>query len=401
MEEEATQPGTFSSFALHAPFAPFAPAPCSSTPLIHVIPPSYEVSATDIDDLEATQLIVDPRRLGMGGSGLNDEDLADICCILHPASLPAYRAAAHIHEDTPQYTISTESDNVQIRERHNGNFEDCETFDLAAAGLKPCDIALRLSANLKDPLGGFHFGRNKQRCDFLIGRDEKSRRVSNIHFRIYINEYGIIMLEDQSTNGTAVDGTLLRGKEKENGHDYRHTLEQGSVIMVIMMPPEVDYRFYVRIPHRDEEAELAYQRNLTAYFLRLNNIKQENAARLAATNAGVEFKRDPVCGSNEYFGAFTDTMQPNLFPTTGPGTPNPSSLSSGRHIREWRGGAKYNKVGYIGKGAFAVVYKLTAKFDGVPYAAKELEKRRFMKNGVLDQKVDMEMKIMRSIKHVS
>jgi hypothetical protein len=269
MDEEATQPGTFSSFALHAPFAPFAPAPCASTPFIHVIPPSFEASATDIDDLEATQLIVDPRRLGMGGSGLNDEDLADICCILHPASLPAYRAAAHIHEDTPQYTISTESDNVQIRERHNGNFEDCETFDLAAAGLKPCDIALRLSANLKDPLGGFHFGRNKQRCDFLIGRDEKSRRVSNIHFRIYINEYGIIMLEDQSTNGTAVDGTLLRGKEKENGHDYRHTLEQGSVIMVIMMPPEVDYRFYVRIPHRDEEAELAYQRNLTAYFLRL------------------------------------------------------------------------------------------------------------------------------------
>jgi serine/threonine protein kinase len=94
-------------------------------------------------------------------------------------------------------------------------------------------------------------------------------------------------------------------------------------------------------------------------------------------------------------------MQPNLFPTTSPGTLNPSSLSSGRNIREWRGGAKYNKVGYIGKGAFAVVYKLTAKFDGVPYAAKELEKRRFMKNGVLDQKVDMEMKIMRSIKHVS
>ena len=72
----------------------------------------------------------------------------------------------------------------------------------------------------------------------------------------------------------------------------------------------------------------------------------------------------------------------------------------GRYVREWRGGSKYNKVATIGKGAFAVVYKMTAKFDGVPYAAKELEKRRFMKNGILDQKVDNEMKIMQRIKHV-
>jgi hypothetical protein len=43
---------------------------------------------------------------------------------------------------------------------------------------------------------------------------------------------------------------------------------------------------------------------------------------------------------------------------------------------------------------------MTAKYDGVPYAAKELEKRRFMKNGVLGQKVDNEMKIMQKIKHV-
>lgn len=72
----------------------------------------------------------------------------------------------------------------------------------------------------------------------------------------------------------------------------------------------------------------------------------------------------------------------------------------GRYVKEWRGGLKYNKVGTIGKGAFATVYKMTAKFDGVPYAAKELEKRRFMKNGILDQKVDNEMKIMQRIKHV-
>ena len=68
---------------------------------------------------------------------------------------------------------------------------------------------------------------------------------------------------------------------------------------------------------------------------------------------------------------------------------------------EWTGSGKYNRVGTIGKGAFAVVYKVTAKYDGKPYAAKELDKRRFMKNGVLDQKVETEMKIMQRVQHVS
>ena len=54
----------------------------------------------------------------------------------------------------------------------------------------------------------------------------------------------------------------------------------------------------------------------------------------------------------------------------------------------------------IGRGAFATVTKVTLRLTGQPYAAKELDKRKFMKNGVLDQKVENEMKIMRQIKHV-
>ena len=69
--------------------------------------------------------------------------------------------------------------------------------------------------------------------------------------------------------------------------------------------------------------------------------------------------------------------------------------------KAWNGSDKYNRVGEIGKGAFATVYKVTSKFDGLPYAAKELDKRKFMKNGVLDQKVENEMKIMQKIQHVS
>ena len=72
-----------------------------------------------------------------------------------------------------------------------------------------------------------------------------------------------------------------------------------------------------------------------------------------------------------------------------------------RLVKEWRGGPKYNRVGNVGKGAFASVYLVATKFEGTLFAAKEVEKRRFMKNGILDQKVDMEMKIMRKIQHVS
>lgn len=56
-------------------------------------------------------------------------------------------------------------------------------------------------------------------------------------------------------------------------------------------------------------------------------------------------------------------------------------------------------LGQIGKGAFATVYQLATKMDGKLLAAKELEKRRFVKNGMLDKKIDNEMKIMQGLRH--
>ena len=67
----------------------------------------------------------------------------------------------------------------------------------------------------------------------------------------------------------------------------------------------------------------------------------------------------------------------------------------------WNGGEVYNVVGVVGSGAFAVVYQLATKSEGKVYAVKELEKRRFMKNGILDHKVDNELKIMKDLCHVS
>lgn len=276
-EDEPTQPGQLVDYSFSYNLLQIATWQQDSTP-IPAIPPN-SIMRNDKDEsyayeLVATQQIIDPRRLGQANSGLNNEDLADIFCILHPSSLPAHKAAAFIRELAPHHTISTQ-DGVKIRERNSDSEKDPGTFELAAQGLTSCDIVLRLSANLKDPAGGFRFGRNRLRCDFVLGRDDEVKRISNTHFRIYINEYGTIMLEDQSTNGTAVDGILLRAKDKENGRDYRHTLGQGSIIILTMTPPEENFRFIVRIPQRDEESEIAYRQNLTNYFHRIHNANLE------------------------------------------------------------------------------------------------------------------------------
>ena len=243
-------------------------------------------------ELVATQQVIDPRRLGQANSGLNDEDLADIFCILHPASVAAHKAAALIRELTPQHTINTH-DGIKIREQTSDSENEPGTFELAAQGVTSCDIVLRLSANLKDTARGYLVGRNRQRCDFVLGRDDEVKRVSNIHFRIYINEYGTIMLEDQSTNGTGVDGILLRAKDKENGRDFRHTLEQGSIV-VLTVRPEEDLIFIVRVPQRDEESEMAYQQNLTNYFHRIQNANLERQRQTRGIGPGPHEPASPI-----------------------------------------------------------------------------------------------------------
>ncbi|POS87076.1 hypothetical protein EPUL_000420, partial [Erysiphe pulchra] len=315
----------------------------------------------------ATQIVVDPRRLGQQDSDISPTDLADVCCILHPNSEPSRKACCLIRQLTPEHTIAY-ANSLRSREKEVNNVNYMENRSSH-------DIALRLSSQLKFPSnGGFYFGRNPQRCDILIGKDI-SKRISNIHFRIYINEYGYLMLEDLSTNGTAVDGVLLRANMKGNGLEHQHVLTHGSIITLAMNLPEGedDYRFIVRVPTRESEAEEAYQQNLTKYFLRMAVARNEKAPKLSSRNFHKDLGLDLA----------TNTISKTL----------------GRRSKEWKGGPKYNKVSRIGKGAFATVYLITSKYDGVPYAAKELEKRRFMKNGVLDQKIDDEMKIMQKIKH--
>lgn len=383
MEEEATQPG--------------------NKPRTSSFVDEYGWGEADNKYLPATQIVIDPRRLGHHNSGLNDDDLTDIFCILHPASMSACIAAALIAKESPEHTISNTAVELKVRGGSNNPVKPPTTSDLAAQGVASRDIALRLSAILKDPLLGFRFGRNPERCDFVIAGTEGAKKISNVHFRIYLNEHGILMLEDHSTNGTQVENVMLRARLKNEGEQYRHTLVQGSLITLIMTPPDEDIRFVVRVPQREGEYEAMYNQNLQRYFQRWQQVRQarvaeRDAAAARANGQTGDAHRGPVSRIPPQRLFLTDKQKPDIFAQIAQRAP---SVGAPAPSKEWRGGAKYNKVGLAGKGAFANVYKMSHKYDGTLYAAKELEKRRFMKNGVLDQKVDMEIKIMRKINHVS
>ncbi|KAL4927084.1 serine/threonine-protein kinase [Aspergillus undulatus] len=287
---------------------------------------------------ESTQPYTDPRRGGLNNSGLLEEDLTDVICILHPTSHLALEAVAATARAAPWHILQQDA------------------LKYGISGIAALDIALRLSSKVIDPSKGFCFGRNLDRSDILLAADPTSRRISNTHFRIYFTDDGILMLEDLSTNGTVVDDCRLRKREQERSR----MLTNGSVISVVngnVASEEV--KFVVRMPNRDGLTEL-YAKNLQKH--------------IGQTQPG--------------------TVQPGKGQLSGPGF-----QSWNTHGMHWSGSPTYNVTGQIGKGAFAVVYKLATKQTGAVYAAKELDKRRFMKNGVLDRKVDNEMKIMKDLKH--
>ena len=350
-------------------------------------------------DVTATQLMMDPRRLGENPSDLEDEDMGDIFCILHPASPTACTIASNINDYAPQLTVTRDSAPIKVRAGdEDPQINPTDTMELAAQGKKSCDIALRLSTVLKDPTAGYVFGRNSKWADFVLTYEstEGMKRISNRHFRIWLERSGVIMLEDTSTNGTWVENKHLRAQNKENGGVYKHTLVTGSLIRLQMVPESnEDIKFIVKLPIRQGSIyEDIFHENLVDYFKKLEAHRLQRVAKEVVVTDGIEAVSSPVSSK----GNFTNLMQPNLFAVQHQAAMPVSEL---RRSRVWYGGPKYNRGDMIGKGAFASVYMVTAKYDGTQYAAKEIEKRKFMKNGILDLKIESEMKIMEKIRHVS
>ena len=335
-----------------------------------------DVSADDYDDEQSTQCTqmtqeyVDPRRLGLSASGIHAEDVADVICILHPTTPAAYQLTKEYSRAKPQFCL-------QYRDLPDEDPVEEMTFiadddEAARRGQRPLDLTFRFSSRPKQEQLGLTFGRNPESCDIAITKDS-NRRISNTHFCIHLNETGVLMIKDLSTNGTMVDELLLKGRTSH--HPHSRMLSQGSVIQVLSPSPEEVVKFIVRFPQRDSHYA-AYENAMQNYLIR-----QAEVIRQWRIHKGLPV--EPPDFTPRRHTTFTALMPNNNFGM------------------RWNGGKEYNVVGTVGKGAFASVYQLATKHDGQLFAAKELEKRRFMKNGVLDKKLDNEMEIMQSIAHPS
>ncbi|KAF2169855.1 hypothetical protein M409DRAFT_64846 [Zasmidium cellare ATCC 36951] len=325
---------------------------------------------------QGTQSTMDPRRMGRNNSGLAPSDVSDVMCILHPSTPAAFQLVIETARRSPQHILQ---DVYGYRNQHAASpsmLEEEETFILEGNSTNQAlDLALRFSSRLHRPALGFVVGRNMGMCDIAVSSDVH-KRVSNMHFSIYMNESGVLMLKDMSTNGTMVDEVLLKGRN-HNGPKQR-MLNHGSIVQILSPSPTEALKFIVRIPSRVDfmdEYEIKFSEYIERQVAAVRFDKQEGRAMAAP-------KFSPG--------------QARL-----PNTAVKAPIVHNSYGMHWNGGETYNVVGQIGKGAFASVYQLATKADGQLFAAKELEKRKFMKNGVLDQKLENEMHIMQQIEHAS
>lgn len=275
---------------------------------------------------------------------MSGNDAADIICVLHANSPMAARAVRATMLVAPEHILQND-DLDGVTE------DDLEIYPELEKRTR--EIALRMDSTVKLPREGFRFGRNPQSCDILLTENPRDKLVSNVHFKIYVHEQGSLMIQDCSTNGTIVDEEILKSKDRGGrplAKPGKRVLRNGAIITVLVGPDRQEIKLMVRIPNRTDY-EGIYEEKLRRY-LAIRGL-----------------------------------------------TPNFSSVRESSFGNHWSGGPAYNFTGLLGKGAFATVYRVQTKSEGTIYAAKEIDKRRFIKNGVLDIKFDNELQIMRKLKH--
>jgi len=326
-----------------------------------------------------TQNFFDLRRTGLDISDLGIVDVSDIICILHPCSPVAFEAASRTADSSPQHVLYNGSKGHS--DGQTGDPRERQTFLLPGEGRNEAvDFALRFSSQTISPALGFIFGRHPSKCDCVIAI-QNDRFISNVHFRIYLNPSGVLMLEDISTNGTIVDDQLLLGRSKESDMPKTRMLKTGSVIQILAVGQQSHFKLIVRIPSRNGH-EADYEEKFNAYMHRIT------------TNTPQEYNSTNPDHPN--------TTQPIIPPFSAPSSRPPTAhgpLIKKEYGMHWTGGSEYNVIGLLGKGAFATVFQLATKSTGILYAAKELDKRKFMKNGILDRKLENELQIMKDLSH--
>ena len=341
----------------------------------------------------ATQPYWDPRR-----SSHVSPEYDDIICILNPTTPTAFTVVESVAKITPQHIFRPEQKSVQsddedmeleeelpIGSSQNGlpadpispNLQSPKQQDPKKAQKSTASeslaLALRMSSRVHDITLGYVFGRDPNKADILLRGGLENNKASGRHFRIFLDKDGILMIEDMSTNGTWVDGHLLR-----NGQSRRRPLIPGSEVWVVLGGDKktrfVDKaKFVVTCPDR-KDRKTYYEQNLVKYFYAIDS---EEAARKKLLGELVE---PPKPIDTRHMAAATSWYN---------------------HGMCWDGGQKYRIIGKVGNGAFATVYKVSTVDQGTIFAAKELDKSRITKAGAFDQKIYTELEIMKKLSHVS
>ncbi|KAI4090892.1 MAG: hypothetical protein LQ344_004419 [Seirophora lacunosa] len=340
-------------------------------------------------------------------TNLSKLDRSDILCILSPGSPAACKAVELVAATTPQHILQNRwlhenpsflNEIVSRSEYRSGEepeHPDRMTTDQDAntgQSTPTLDIALRLTSKLLYPWLGFTFGRAPDKCDMLIcSRTPQTMKVSGAHFRIYVNANGSLMCRDTSTNGTWVDGKYLK-ESRPTAFGAQFTLHNQSSIELLLSDANDSMRFFVIIPERHGESEV-YGRKLDAYIGYVEQLGRQNRNEANAQSQGIRAASPklPMLPFDHILQGGPRSIHTNRKLVAG--------TEPFHHGMHWNGGDTYKVTGFIGKGAFAAVYKLARRHDGEVFAAKEIRKSSLARKGVLDRKVDQEINIMKRLHH--
>ncbi|KAL8784919.1 MAG: hypothetical protein Q9213_003661 [Squamulea squamosa] len=322
----------------------------------------------------------------------SDFDRTDILCILIPATPAAYEAVELVNATAPQHILRRPRKIAPLKTKTPTSqvLADCSVPNSPKA--KPSlDIALRMRSVILNPALGFTFGRNKAGSDLLICQGGHMR-ISQRHFRIYVNSRGSLMCQDTSTNGTYVDGVNLRPKQQPTDSGDKRTLHNASVIELLVGQDMETMRFIVQVPDRSGVSQL-YGSKLDQYIEFVEQMErrmQEENNRKAQPDQ-IDIPPVPVPQFSHMLRDDKLSTRANKVLIAGT---EPFNLGM-----QWNGGDTYYVSALLGKGAFASVYKLTRRADGELFAAKEIRKTVFAQRGVLDRRVEQELNIVKQLEH--
>lgn len=322
-----------------------------------------------------------------GSAEISRDDETDVLCILRPTSEEAWRTVMLVAETAPQhilqnkYKICTFQDSSVLKNPSHARAPSPHTelmdhFPIGGTRNEhPSDIALRLSSELKDRHRGFVFGRSHCRCDILMP-SRAGQFISGVHFRVFVNEEGLTMLENISRNGTLVDGHFLEANSEDPNVKSTRMIVCGSLIEIFCDKQRTSIRFVVGVPNR-QNLEAEWGQRLEEYVNYLRQPKRGETALPPAAQNVVNLSRPSGRG------IWSDAVQ---------------------NDPDWNRENKYHLLRLIGKGSYGDVYKVAQMYKGTIYAMKQIAKPKFRQTESYEREINIlekEISLMQSIHHVS